>query len=411
MFGGVVSDDARGDILARDTDPMRRFVTRRWLVLATLAAVTCGDVGSTLRPTWVRWRSFRDHSRVAVSDSGTRIAIFDQSNARGSTALLAHPPPANGTLMILDDAGDVLAERTALGGELADVAIDDRGNAYLLRRDVNELASPDAPLVPAQLLAVAPDGSDRWSVTPFEDAGIQPVGRVLVLPEHVAVQSGASIAAYASDGAPAWSTTLDVGDWGSTLHRGSLWFVGATDDAERRTVAVRCDPRGQCDAPIDLGAARGRVEGFDVADESILVRSCSDDSADEVCRITRYGFDGVASWHHAVDSSQHAMMLGDTVWSIQSPVTHDADATGAATRERRHMVLRRHGRDGAVDLAWARTFVEDEEDAIDRIACSAELPSAGAQVRTLSSLADGRLLLAGSQGCTDAFILALEVVR
>lgn len=390
----------------------------RIAIALTLLLGGCRDDGPSVSAKWARWFSFRESDAVAVSSSGRHVIVAGRSS-HDATFRFDTPALPRAWLTILDASGDVVADLSAQTGVYLDVAIDDSGRGYALRNGVADPMNPDAPFTMYQLLALAPDGDERWSM-PWDTEDFARIpDEILALSEHVVVRAGSELVAYSSEGELAWTSSLPHLATHRIARRYELWFGGnkedspGLDDAER-SFAVRCDADGVCGAAIGLGHAGLRLEAFDVDDETIVAHQCEGPHSERICRLAAYSRDGSSLWHHTVDSVGAILIAAGGYWTIGSSLEHDRDETGAIVRDRRHMSLRRH-RSGGIDFSVQRTFVEDERDAIDRIDC----PSSdveyndvvGSHTATLHALVDGGLLVSGRQGCRDSFVLAFEVSR
>jgi len=329
--------------------------------------------------------------------------------------------------MRIDGAGEVQSSWNGFAGAPVAVAAGD-DDAYVVLAGVRDPAVSDEPVLGAcHIVAMDANAEVRWTTTwdRMDEQSRCPSALALVDGTLVARSGPALVGFSATDGVQAWEQTgLPWSPRNALAVVGSdVWMVGVrvgSDDAWPVAMRIRADD-GEL-AEIALADPEWGLGAFTVGPQEIVMLQDGGNPLRPDVRLAAFGHDGTTRWVEplvtaldpAAGSRTYAgvVHLDGRYWIAggeEQPGTVDI-----AQPSVHRMWLQRHAAGGKREATLLREFAEHPGDTADRGECPSDVqrPSiVGSAIDRMTVDGDGRLLVAGRQGCRDAFAFAFEVPR
>jgi len=385
----------------------------RSIAALVLVVSGCGQAAPSSSVAWARWFSFRSIEDLAIAPSGDVVLVGEDTFDAAIPSLGVWP--RGPWLSRIDVDGDVRTSWTGFAGAPRAVAAGDE-DMYLVEGGVRDPAEPDAPpLGECRIVGMDAKAALRWSA-PWDRTDGQsrcPSALALVDGTLVARSGPALVGVSASDGARTWEHA-DVPSLFPTrlaVLGSDVWLVGVLAVLRVRAADGRL-------TEIVLPETEWDTRAFAVtAHELVLLQRRGDVLAPEL-RLAAFDHAGTERWAEPLASGgsigyDAVLSLDGRFWlagteRVPTPI-------GISQASALRMRLQRHSAHGRLELTLLREFAEDGRDAVDRSTCPASDvqldPVVGSAVDRIAASGDGRLVVAGRQGCRDAFVLALEVPR
>jgi hypothetical protein len=400
---------------------------RRALAVAMVLVAACQSPEPSLSALWARWFSFREIDRITVSPDGERILIGG-SDTRDIAAPFGASISQSWTAVLRPD-GSVIAEWTP--GERTSVGapqIDDDGWIYGTARASSDPVDIDAfpiPPMTCDIVAVDAAGAIAWEM-PWPSADGSCPRELLLAAGMLVLRDGLELTGISTDGTVQWRTALPHFADDGIVREDAVWFVAAPDldpspKSRHENIVVRCEPATGELVEVQLEAPLPHVRALEVTASGFFVRR-SEKAFPGPWHTAAFDRSGKLRWTsthsvgHITDPIVAAMATRGGVWQLATDAPSPTPADEMAPIIHRQSIVAEHlDREGHTDARWRRSFAEDPDDAVDNVACpnsdTGPRTVDGSSVQRVIHLGDGALLVAGVQGCRDAFVLALEASR
>jgi hypothetical protein len=408
------------------------------LLLALSLGSACGPSLSG-EPAWVRWFSYRQVLDMAVSPDGETVVVgssLEDVAATDHSAL--HRSVQRPWLARIGADGTLLHDWTGHLGNAQGVAMDGDGRPYVLVVQNDDTSSR------CELRALGLDGQTRWS-TQWDTAEYGCATDVAIAGDTVAMRHPDRVEALDLDGHPRWQQPVAELVWGRGHFKaigGSIWHAGLTSNANPDdppgALALRYDARDGriTEVSLDLGPDR-QLFGFVPTDDRLIAISYEGEApSGGRLFMASLTLDGERRWERELGSRLHGTedLPAWTTLAIQ-PIPEGGNAWVVSGErwtlpddspnpsERRRMTLQRWSGGGVHEGTLHHSFQDPGAAAPDEaapavLARNECMPSDVGRPPMFGSLAtdavarpDGTLLVVGTHGCRDAFLLRLEVER
>jgi hypothetical protein len=397
------------------------------LLLALSLVSACGPSLSG-EPAWVQWFSYRQVLDMAVSPDGETVVVGSSIEDAAFTDYDdAYQSSQRPWLARIGADGTRLHDWTGHVGHAQGVAMDGDGRPYVLvAQNVEDAAR-------CELRALGLDGQTRWS-TQWDTGLYDCASDLAIAGDTVAMRHPDRVEALDLDGRPRWQQPVAELVWGSSHVEAvgdAIWHAGHTPgpdpDDPPGALAWRYDARDGriTEVSLDLGPDRWLL-GFVPTDERLIAITHEGElSSGGRVFMASLTLDGERRWERELESRLPGSE-GLPAWTLRTsiqPVPDGGDAwvvggerwtvsdVWSEPSERRRMTLQRMSGGGVHEGTLHHSFQDPGAAAPDEAD-----PAVLARNECIPSDVDvppvfGSLLVAGTHGCRDAFLLRLEVAR
>lgn len=407
------------------------------LLLALSLVSACGPSLSA-EPAWVQWFSYRQVLDMAVSPDGETVVVGSSVEDVAFTEH-AHHSTQRPWLARIGADGTRLHDWTGHVGRVQAVAMDDDGRPYVL------VVQDDEGSARCELRALGLDGQARWS-TQWDTAPQGCATDLAIAGDTVAMRHPDRVEALDLDGRPRWQQPDAELVWGSSHLEAvgdAIWHAGHTPGADPddppSALAWRYDARDGriTEVSLDLGPDRWLLRFVPTDDRLIAISHEGELSSGGRVFMASFTLDGERRWERELESRfpgsedlpawtlrtmLHPVPDGDDAWIVGGERWTVPDEWSEPS-ERRRMKLQRWSGGGVHEGTLHHAFQDpgaaapDEADpaVLARNACiesDVGLPPVFGSLATHAvARPEGGLLVVGTHGCRDAFLLRLEVAR
>jgi hypothetical protein len=407
------------------------------LLLGLSLISACGPSLSA-EPAWVQWFSYRQVLDMAVSPDGETVVVGSSLEDVAFTDHIHHSTQRPWLARIGAD-GTLLHDWTGHAGDVQGVAMDGDGRPYVLVVQNGETSSR------CELRALGVDGQARWS-TQWDTTPHGCATDLAIAGDTVAMRHPDRVEALDLDGRPRWQQPVAELEWGSSHLEAvgdAIWHAGhtpgANPDDPPGALALRHDARDGriTEVSLDLGPDRWLLGFVPTDDRLIAISHEGEVTSGGRVFMASLTLDGERQWERELESrlpgsenlpawTLRGMIQpnpdGGDVWIVSGERWTVPDDWSEPS-ERRRMTLQRWSGGGVHEGTLHHSFQDpgaaahDEADpaVLARNECGPTdvvLPPVFGSLATHAvARPDGTLLVVGTHGCRDAFLLRLEVER